>query len=55
MTPEEIVLAIQLAQQVIALISGTKSAAEVATELQQGITNNNAWLVAHGLPPVTRA
>lgn len=51
-TTQEILMGIELAEKLAALLSGTKSAAEVDAELKAGFTSNNDWLVKHGFPPV---
>jgi hypothetical protein len=49
-SPQEIELAIALAEKVLSLLNGGKSAAEVAGEINDQISQNNDWLKRHGLP-----
>jgi hypothetical protein len=52
MPSDELALALQLAQWLMGLLSGKTSAVQTAQAMAT-LTANNAWLVAHGLPPVT--
>jgi hypothetical protein len=55
-TPQEIELAIALAEKVLSLLNGGKTAAEVAGEIEAQITGNQKWLKDHGFfPPNTGA
>jgi hypothetical protein len=55
-SPQEIELAIALAEKVLSLLNGGKTAAEVAKEIDDQITSNSRWLRDHGMfPPNTGA
>lgn len=50
--PQTILMGIQLAAKLVALLEGSKTAAEVDAELKAGFVSNNDWLEQHGFPPV---
>jgi hypothetical protein len=55
-TPQTIELAVALAKMLLSLMDGSKSAAEVAGEIEAQITGNQKWLKDHGFfPPNTGA
>jgi hypothetical protein len=55
-TPQEIELAIALAEKVLSLLNGGKTAAQVAQEINDQTLANDRWLRDHGFfPPNTGA
>lgn len=51
-TPQEIELAIALAEKVLSLLNGGNTAAQVAQEINDQTLKNSKWLSDHGFPPV---
>lgn len=55
-SPQEIELAIALAEKVLSLLNGGKTAAQVAQEIDDQVTSNQKWMRDHGMfPPNTGA